>query len=699
MLLPSRIALRWVALICGWLLAPVLPAVESAAPQRLRDFQRVVIGDTPLPVQRAAAEELAHYAGRIAGREIAVVSVSQFTPDAPGLTFFVGEAAAARALGEALGPWKSEEWLLRTVPAGLVLAGHDGAGDAWSAGTPAGSMLAVYTLLEDHLGVRWFWPGAFGEHVPKNPGAMLPALDARGQPAFEIRSVQLGYFAYHTKAFGEAARRWARRARLGWVRPAVFGHSWFDAFDLRHDATFREHPEWFALVKGARRPPQMCTTHPEVIARMAEYVLAGKQDIMNISPSDGGGFCECDRCRALDVPGVLSYDGKTVQLSDRIFTYANAVARRVRERSPAKGCGMFAYTFYNRPPVKLAVLEPNLYLSFVFQSAAHRDPENLREWREAVAGWQRLGAKLVVREGWGNHYYFDLPFLHQRQILDNLAEAARLGFVAAYGEGSKSFATTAPNYWAITHAMWNPQRDGAALMRDFYESAYGPVASEMEAFFESYSRALDTHWPERDRNVDTTGIAYANVIGAWSRLLPREAIAEAEQHLRAAERRAPPGEYADRVRFHRFGQDYTRTMLDLLDNYRQLAVLGVKLDTFSSVVKARRDTPAERDGLLRRAFDLGEQREEMLLAHRDWSGPDEGLYAFTNDAKIRQWHAAVKQALGIDMPTALTKAKLLVAGLADGDAVEGRAALASQSAEGVAIPAILILQNDRALQL
>jgi hypothetical protein len=48
----------------------------------------------------------------------------------------------------------------------------------------------------------------------------------------------------------------------------------------------------------------------------------------------------------------------------------------------------------------------------------------------------------------------------------------------------------------------------------------------------------------------------------------------------------------------------------------------------------------------------------MLLAHRDWAGPDEGLYAFTNDAKIRQWHAAVKTALGIEKETPLTKTKL-----------------------------------------
>jgi hypothetical protein len=48
----------------------------------------------------------------------------------------------------------------------------------------------------------------------------------------------------------------------------------------------------------------------------------------------------------------------------------------------------------------------------------------------------------------------------------------------------------------------------------------------------------------------------------------------------------------------------------------------------------------------------------MLLAHRDWAGPDEGLYAFTNDRNIRQWHTNVKKALGIEKPTAITKETL-----------------------------------------
>ena len=224
---------------------------------------------------------------------------------------------------------------------------------------------------------------------------------------------------------------------------------------------------------------------------------------------------------AVDVPGLLASDGKTTQLSDRIFTYANEIARRVREKNPDKACGMFAYTYYNKPPVKIEKLEPNLYLSFVYQSAAPRDPKNLEEWRGKVAGWQKLGAKMVVREGWGNHYYHDMHFLHYDQIIANLAETNDLGFVAAYGEGSKNFASMAPNFWALTRMLWDPARDTEGLMDDYWQAAYGPVAAEMEAFFESYNQTLNENWHKRDRRVDTTGIAYANVIAMTSEITDR----------------------------------------------------------------------------------------------------------------------------------------------------------------------------------
>lgn len=160
--------------------------------------------------------------------------------------------------------------------------------------------------------------------------------------------------------------------------------------------------------------------------------------------------------------------------------------------------------------------------------------------------------------------------------------------------------------------------------------------------------------------VDTSGIAYANMIDSWGKLLPTAVVDEAERHLREAERSTPPGEYADRVAFHRFGQDYTRLMLELLDTYHTLPETGLRFIPFSTVNTVRRkEDPIERRRLPQKAYELGERREQMLLEHRDGAGPDEGLYSYANsDGKNRPWHKNVKRELGIDKPSAVTKAKL-----------------------------------------
>ena len=114
-------------------------------------------------------------------------------------------------------------------------------------------MLAVYSLLEEHFGVRWFWPGDSGEHVPQNATITVPEFDIRRQPAFEIRSITLGSSTYRTKKAYEEGRKWCRRSRLAWVKFAIFGHSWDAAFELRKGESFLEHPDWF-LAHSVERP-------------------------------------------------------------------------------------------------------------------------------------------------------------------------------------------------------------------------------------------------------------------------------------------------------------------------------------------------------------------------------------------------------------------------------------------------------------
>jgi len=637
-------------------------ATCSEAQQRLADFKRVVIADNATPATQMGAQDLANYAGRISGQKIEVVPLSRYTAGAQGLSFFVGEDAGEKVLGSKLAPWKTEEWLQKTVPQGLVLAGHDQPGKATSLSVAAGSQLAIYTLLDETLGVKWFWPGPFGEHVPRNADAVIPVLDVRRTPEFIIRQYSVGYGSVHTAELKEETAKWSRRTRQGWVPKAWFGHSWYSAFNFRDKEALaklvEQKPEWFALVKGERKPPQMCTTNPEVIDHMVDFVLADtKNKITSISPSDGFGFCECERCRALDVPGLLSYDGKNPQLSDRIFTYANEIARRVREKDPDKGVGIFAYTFYNKPPVRIKKLEPNLYLSFVYQAMAFADPQHQAEWKHGVEEWQKVSAHMIMREGWGNHYLLDLPFIHAKQIGESFSFASKRGFLAAYGEGSKAFSTQAPNSWAVMRLMWSPQQDSAKMLGDFYRDAYGPAAPAMRKYFETYENAIAANWPMRRFIIDNRGMPYRNLVNSWEIVFPPSVLEEAGKHMQEAEALAPAGEYGERVMFHRFGFEYTKTMLELLRCYRQIADWGIELEMFENLNKDKEITidRVEKEKVLRRAYELGEKREEMLLAHRDWAAIDEGLYSATNDMNIRQWHTEVKKQLGIEKPTRLNK--------------------------------------------
>lgn len=637
-------------------------ATCSEAQQRLADFRRVVIADNATPAAKMGAQDLADYTGRISGHKVVITPLSQYSAGAGGLSFFVGEAAGEKVLGSKPGPWKTEEWLQKTVPQGLVLAGHDQPGKATFLSVAAGSQLAIYTLLDETLGVKWFWPGPFGEHVPRNADAVIPVLDVRRTPEFMIRQYSVGYGNVHMAELKEETAKWSRRTRQGWVPKAWFGHSWYSAFDFRDKEALaklvEQKPEWFALVDGKRKPPQMCTTNPEVIDHMVNFVLADtKNKITSISPSDGFGFCECERCRALDVPGLLSYDGKNPQLSDRIFTYANEIARRAREKDPDKGVGIFAYTFYNKPPVRIKKLEPNLYLSFVYQAMAFADPQYQAEWKQGVEEWQKVSAHMIMREGWGNHYLLDLPFIHAKQIGESFSFASKRGFLAAYGEGSKAFSTQAPNSWAVIRLMWSPQQDSAKMLSDFYRDAYGPAAPAMRKYFETYENAIAANWPKRRFIIDNRGMPYRNLVNSWELVFPPAVLEEAGKHMQEAEALAPAGEYGERVMFHRFGFEYTKTLLELLRCYRQIADWGIELEMFENLNKDKEVTinPAEKEKVLRRAYELGEKREDMLLAHRDWAAIDEGLYSATNDMNIRQWHTEVKKQLGIEKPTRLNK--------------------------------------------
>ncbi|MEN6604112.1 MAG: DUF4838 domain-containing protein, partial [Bryobacteraceae bacterium] len=299
-------------MIRTFVVLPLALAVCSAGPIALTrngrsDYTIAVAGNAPAP-ERRAAEELQRFLAEISGARLPIANQC-----ASKRCIQVGSSFAHR-------PFGPEEYWLRTAGETLIVTG----------GRPRGTLYGVYTLL-DKLGCRWYTTEV--SRIPKRPDIVVAPLDESRKPDFEYRE------PFFTEAFD---RDWAARNRVngnssrldattgGKVQYYPFVHS-FDRL-VPPEKYFRDHPEYYSLIDGKRRPDQLCLTNPEV-ARIAtapvfEWIRTHPDaTIFSVSQNDGDGWCECDQCRRVEREEGNVHQGP-------ILRFVNAVAAAVGARHP-----------------------------------------------------------------------------------------------------------------------------------------------------------------------------------------------------------------------------------------------------------------------------------------------------------------------------------------------------------------------------
>jgi len=70
-------------------------------------------------------------------------------------------------------------------------------------------------------------------------------------------------------------------------------------------------------------------------------------EIITLSPNDGDGFCECEKCCALDEPNRDWF----ARYSRRLAIFNNEVAKIVKLKYPKVLIKVGAYAMYARPPL------------------------------------------------------------------------------------------------------------------------------------------------------------------------------------------------------------------------------------------------------------------------------------------------------------------------------------------------------------
>lgn len=427
----------------------------------------VVVLPQASPGVRETAATLAKYLGRISGGEFQVkegdgrrgilLALVENHPDAEL------EAAVAR---DKLGG--REAYRLRSRAAGLQIIGA----------TEAAVRNGAWDLLH-RLGHRQFFPGDHWEIVPRKPDLAIE-VDAVEVPDYCFRRVWYGYGTWAENR--PRYDRWRVRNRMAGEFDLHTGHAYGGLIRAYQDE-FDEHPEYYALVDGERRvapEAKLCVSNPAVRRLMVEHALRffeenPEAETVSVEPSDGGGWCECDKCAAIGAP------------SDLALTLANEVSRALEEKYPKelKFAALYAYNQHGPPPKIEARPRVIVNVATAFLRGGWT-PERI------IAGWRDRGVRRFgIRE-----YYSVLPWDHDLPgrargsqwdyLRDTIPRFHEMGARFLTAESSENWGPNGLGYYFASRMMWDVTEAERLdeLFDDFLRKAFGPAAKPMRSFYE-----------------------------------------------------------------------------------------------------------------------------------------------------------------------------------------------------------------------
>lgn len=454
------------------------------------------------PSTLLAARELQSWVKASTGVELPQAT----TPDEQRAHLFVGPNPWSERAGITPAGLKAEGYQLRTIGDDLHLVGVDEMRGSLmpkrTSATQTGSLSAVYDFLERTLGILFLWHDSLGTIVPPHDRVVVEDMVVESAPAWTYRHLAYGPEGQlENTLFG-------RRLRLGHAYTVTHSHAWYSIAPIEKYG--QAHPEWYAELNGRRQPAyymehhggQVCTTNPDVIELFAKAAInffnqQPQRDMFSISPNDGGGFCTCKACLALD-PGTRA-DGKPL-MSDRLITFYNAIAERLATVHPTKLLGAYAYSFYREPPQKVQP-HPNLYLVHATNTAFHQG----QGWPEehAMEKQWRKGAKHLAKY---DIYYSPDSSLNliapvTRHLVEKVRAESAAGLEGAYLYMGQSYEQLGAGHFLLARLLWDPKADATALAKRYYQALYGPASKPVQAYYDLLESRLNR---SRQQPLDTS---------------------------------------------------------------------------------------------------------------------------------------------------------------------------------------------------
>jgi formylglycine-generating enzyme required for sulfatase activity len=439
---------------------------------------------------RPPGDELAHYLQQITGAEFAQLESLAEAGGRPAVVL----ALVDRVSGAGDGPSGKQAYRIKT----------DGNRVTLTAATALGLHYAVYGLLEDHLGCRFYsfsrkglsYAGPGFEVVPKRPTLALPAIDDLQQPAFANRGIiyWVGSYPWILKNRGLGLPGDHTSGAL------AAGHNLYNLLPpqprkVRGEeipGLFAEHPNFYPMNAAGQREPGwamgICGTNsklPSFLAAALEREVERRVEQAGDSPVDwsqpfsagqGDGFagCHCDACRKLvhaeqseAAPLILTLR-RTLDILGKKYPQARVIT--------------FAY-FETLDAPKTLKPHPNLWINVVSSARSQNtagdqmgliagNPAN-RDYARALQQWPKIAPGRVTVWHWDS---FRAEWPSMFYVGENLCYMRECG---VYGVNPQFCGGPWVDLlaWLYLKLAWNPDQDADKLIRQFLDDNYGTAAA------------------------------------------------------------------------------------------------------------------------------------------------------------------------------------------------------------------------------
>jgi len=453
-----------------------------------------------------------------------------------------------------------------------------------------GALYAVYNLL-DEIGVRWYRPEDWGEHVPRVVALKVLLGRRQYKPVYPWRQGFSGYrySKDETPAQRDMGRLWAVRNRQnsnvgateeqGGTRYVMTWHNL-----VLSDKDFEEHPEYFALIDGKRRRDgQLCVGNPEVQKLVAQKAVElGKSEprylTYSLEPADNGLWCQCDLCTALDDP-----DQKTIftdwtlkiekpmgdiSMSNRVCAFGSKVADIVAQSNHQIKLLWLAYSTHTEVPSRIHELPANTIMKPAAFSSAFTNPENSysdysrdlfdpeskpnQNFVRVLTGYGKM-TRMVTREYWsGIAWVGPMPVL--RTMKNRLQAYRKFPIDGMYNEVHQHWGPQGIGLYFYTRLLWNPDLDIDKELDLYCKNYYGPAYKPMLEYHQMLENAAHSGIPHYSYGIGTHAIFTSQIVERMGKLINEAKVLLGDKQP-----------YAKRFEGVWAGYEYTRLVMPYFD--------------------------------------------------------------------------------------------------------------------------------------